>query len=275
MMYGQVREHVYIYDKYLLSRLDWDVEPLLGLTFGWARKVSAESCLGVSFMIGLPGGSGMIKDYDWADKGDDEYLLNNVWTHYSAHPNNIESAFRINLDYISRLAEGEGRRLDYLLGIMWQHLSFEAQGGFYQYPPRSDPQNLTGLVSSYTTDIVLPVVGLMYSRSPGDAFAMSSLLKFGIAGFQLAYDQHHLRDIDFFDYYFLIPYIEARQSFALAFGNRNAVEFALFAVWYPKTYGSSYIKDLAEQATYRLRSTGAASSYFLGGEVSMHFSFGD
>jgi hypothetical protein len=130
-------------------------------------------------------------------------------------------------------------------------------------------------VASYTTDQILPVFGLLYSRALGEDTAISSLLKVGIIGFECAYDQHHLRDLDFIDYYILLPYVEFRQSFALRLGNRVSSELTFLLVWYPKTYGSSFIKDLTDRQLYMLASTGAASSYMIGGEVSFKFSFGD
>jgi len=276
MMHGLVKEYVYIYDEsYLLSLLDWDVAPLHGLTFGYSRKFD-KRIFSASLMVAIPGRSGLMKDYDWAEMEGGEYTGNGVWTHYSEHPNYIERAFRLDLDWIYNWRHGEKWRLNYLIGFTWQHLSFCSYDGFYQYfyPPTVEPIEVKGQVVSYTTDQFLPVFGLMYSRLCSNDFAISSLLKLGLIGFQLAYDQHHMRDLDFIDFYLFQPYIEVRQSFALDFGKSIASELTFFLLWYPKAYGYSYLKDLSDGQLYKLLSTGAASSYFIGGEVSLRFSFG-
>jgi len=273
MMYGRIRELVYV-EEYLLSRLDWDVAPLSGFRVGGAHKFDGWT-LSASFMCALPGRSGHIRDYDWAEEDDEgEFLLTGVHTHYSQHPNYVRNAFRLDLDALLPLAANVRWRLDFVVGLTWQRFIFRGRDGFYQYPPSADPAYLTEpKVVTFTTDQILPIAGLMYSRTLGEYFAIGSVLKLGILGYERTYDEHHLRDLDFIDYFILLPYIELRQSLSLSLGRGVYSEIVLFLICFPETRGWSVMEDLSTGTWYGLRSDGGASSFFIGGEVNIPFSF--
>jgi outer membrane protease len=274
LAYGQVKEYVFSGD-YLLSRLDWDAHSLFG--FGAGVDYKSEACLiSAAFMLDIPGNCGGLRDYDWAETDSDgSYSHNGVQSHYSEHRNTIKNAFRFDFDVLLPWTGGERWRLDYIFGLTWQHYSFLGKDGFYQYPPKSAPIKVTGAVASYTTDQILPVAGLAYSRKISSGFALTSLMKLGLLGFQRAYDEHHLRRLDFIDYFIFQPYIEVRQQFALSLGERFDMETAIFFLCYPRAPGISLLKDLSTGEVFRLASTGGARSEFFGAEINFHFAFAE
>jgi outer membrane protease len=274
LLRGQIKESVYIND-YLLSRLDWEVPAMPGITVGVAYKIDPLWILCSRFMAALPGRSGMIRDYDWAESDDSGgYLLNGVLSHYSESENYVRNAFRLDADFLYLLTGSEHRRLDFVLGLTWQHFSFQGKNGFYQYPPESDPVHLEGLAISYMTDHILPVTGLAYSRDFGKGFSSSSILKAGIFGIERAYDQHHLRQLDFYDYFLLLPQLEFSQTFSLDLSSRVGSAVSFFVLWYPETRGWSYVENLSSGESGWLSSIGSASSVVVGAEMRIQFLFG-
>jgi outer membrane protease len=274
-MSGHVKEYVFAKRDYLLSRLDWDAHGLFGARAGVSYKTAAVMVSG-AFTLIFPGGCGMLKDYDWANPAPDGgYLYDGVLSNYSEHKNSIKNAFRLDLDFIFPWVSGAKRRLDFLVGITWQHHSFRGKNGFTQYPPGSDPKYLDdyGTVITYTTDQVVPVAGLVYSRKFGSRFAALSMLKLGIVGFACNYDQHHLRSLDFIDYYALLPYIEFRQHFSFAVTKQFEIEIAAFLICYPRVPGWNFMKNLKNGETYKLAGSGGARSSFIGAEINFHFTF--
>ncbi|MDR2734199.1 MAG: omptin family outer membrane protease [Spirochaetota bacterium] len=270
--YGQVKEYVFS-GNYLLSRLDWDAHNLFGARFGGAYKF--ESCIiSAAFLLGIPGGCGILKDYDWAETdAAGNYLYNGVPSHYSEHRNILKNSFRFDCDFLLPWVNGRRWRFDWIYGLTWQHYSFAGKDGFYQYPPTSAPITIEGPVATYTTDAILPVMGLAYSRDMNNGFAFTSMVKLGIAGFQRGYDEHHLRKLDFIDYFIFLPYIELRQQFSLSLAERFDIEIAIFLLCYPRAPGLSYLKDLDTGNIFRLASRGGARAESIGAEINFHFMF--
>jgi len=274
LAYGQVKEYVFS-GSYLLSRLDWDAHSIFG--FGVGVDYKSKACLiSAAFTLNIPGNCGGLRDYDWAETDSDgNYSHNGVQSHYSEHQNTLKNAFRFDFDVLLPCTIGERRRLDYIFGLVWQHYAFLGKNGFWQYPPSSAPEPIKGPVATYTTDQIVPVIGLAYSRMFSGGFASASMIKLGLFGFQHAYDEHLLRNLDFIDYFILQPYIEVRQQFSFSLGERFDMETAIFFLCYPRAPGMSFLKDLSTGEVYRLASTGGARSEFLGAEINFHFTFAE
>ena len=265
---GMIKEYVFIGD-YLLSRLDWniDLQPSLGTALHFR---SGDWVFGFSVVIGIPAHVGWMKDYDWSEK-DSSGFYNGVWTHYSEHDLVMDQAFRLELSGYLHLGGFFGGQVWLGASLGWQRYAMQGMDGFVEYPPGSERQYLSGKkVISYTTDQILPMIGVL-SEWCFKSLSASLELRGSVIGFERAYDQHHERSLDFYDYFYFLPSLEIRASFGFAFSEAVRWYLTGIVVVFPETRGESYMTDLSVGKSYQLTSEGGASSWFAGIETGFQF----
>jgi outer membrane protease len=268
---GMIQEYVFAGD-YLLSRLDWDFASLWSIGTGLHFRTGG-MVFGFSFTLGIPSTVGTMKDYDWAER-DGEGLYTGVFSNYSEHDNALDHVIRLEVSGYFPLGRGLGASLWFGASLGWQRYAMQGMDGFYQYPPGSEPVPLTGKVISYTTDQVLPMIGLLAEWASTEING-SLELRGSIIGFERAYDQHHMRALDFIDYFFFLPSFELRASLGLTLSSDASWYLTGFFVIFPRVPGKSYMTEIASGLSYALTSEGGASSWFVGLETGVQFRFTD
>lgn len=267
---GMIKEYVFVGD-YLLSRLDWKlkVQPELRTALHFR---SDQWVFGFSACLGLPLSTGWMKDYDWAEKNSLGLLYNGILSHYSEHDLIPDQAFCLELSAYLQLGKFIGGQAWLGSSLGWQRYSMHGRDGFAEYPPGSTPVPFYGKVISYTTDQLRPLVGVLIEWA-STTLSAAFEVRGSLIGFERAYDQHHLRREDFYDFFYFVPSIEIRTSVSLAVSDKVRCLSSLHLSLFPKTRGKSYLTKLDSGKSYRLSSEGGASSWFAGIETGLQFSF--
>ena len=265
---GMIKEYVFSRD-YLLSRLDWNIDLLSSLGTALHFR-SGDWVFGFSFVVGLPASVGWMKDYDWADRDTDGLTYNGTLSNYSEHDLVMDHALRLELSGYLNLGGLLGGKIWFGASLGWQRYAMQGMDGFAEYPPGTDPFFLTGKVISYTTDQILPMIGLL-SEWSSKTLSASFELRGSIIGYERAYDQHHIRSLDFYDYFIFLPSLEVSASLSFAFSETARWFLSATLSVFPETRGASYMTDLSVGKSYELMSEGGASSWFLGFETGLQF----
>ena len=265
---GMIKEYVFS-GNYLLSRLDWDIDLLSSLGTALHFR-SGHWIFGFSVVLGLPANTGWMKDYDWADRNTDGLTYNGVLSNYSEHDLFMDHALRLELSGYLQLGGFLGGKVWFGASLGWQRYAMQGMDGFYEYPPGTGENFLTGKVISYTTDQILPMIGLL-SEWSSKTLSASLELRGSIIGYERAYDQHHMRSLDFYDYFIFLPSLEVSASLSFAFSATARWFLSATLAVFPETRGASYMTDLSVGKSYELTSEGGASSWFLGFETGLQF----
>jgi outer membrane protease len=235
VLWGGTREQVFrrAGSDDLLSRLDWELKPLvyfgavLGMRSAGRKERGVFQDLGIS--VGVPMDNGILEDRDWRIPG--------VLTDFSRHPAAILNALLLDYRLGFSLPAGYRSSLKFFLFFSWNHFSWLGRDGYsqYTYPlpwtpgfPKDYASFRGKNVIRYTQDWVVPGLGwgmdfsLLKNLDAGVSLLFSPLV------FAMDKDEHLLNDAVYRDYLWGGFFLEASFSLALSFspGTRLRVKTA-------------------------------------------------
>ncbi|MDR1212033.1 MAG: omptin family outer membrane protease [Spirochaetaceae bacterium] len=238
VLWGGTREQVFreAGSDDLLSRLDWELKPLVyfGAVLGMdsaGKKERGGFFQDLGLSVGVPMDNGTLEDRDWEIPG--------VLTQFSRHPAATINALLLDYRLGFSLPAGYRSSFNFFLFFSWNHFSWVGRDGYGQYTDPPAPWT-PGIPKDYNRFRGKDVI--RYAQDwvvPGLGWGMDfSLLKNLDAGVSLLFsplvlavdkDEHFLnKDTVFRDYLWGGFFLEASFSFALALspGTRLRVKTA-------------------------------------------------
>lgn len=194
--------------NYMLSRLDWELEPVWQIGALYQTSFSRNWSLQAGIWSGLPLASGSMKDYDWAwEDSSGELLLDGVRSHYSWHDNRLKAHLTVDAN-ISRLVPlTPAVMIRPGLGFLYRYVSMAGSDGGALYPADpSDPSagynnyTFTGDVITYQHHQFFPYLLLQSDLRISRHWQIGLQTALSPWGFVLAIDHHILRSLEFHDY---------------------------------------------------------------------------
>jgi outer membrane protease len=137
IMYGVVSEIVYATSAYngktyVISQLDWEVQPLFYSNAALAMSTSVGFAASLDVRLGVPGKTGFIGDSDWLNY---DYNGDSTKTNYSQHDCFTERAILLDAQAGWDLRLADWVTIEPFLAFGLMDFKWSARDGYLQYPP--------------------------------------------------------------------------------------------------------------------------------------------
>ena len=250
MYFGQIREHVFDFDgteRYLMSRLDWDIDPMPFCGIKVGLDVFKHLELKADGRIGYTGRCGQMQDYDWM--GSDKTKN----THYSWHENYLENYVAFSAQIGWKINLKEGALLTPSLMIRGENFYFSGWNGYSQYAWDNKVEywhedllkkDMTGNVISYRQNRFFGDVGWNLSVPVTSHFMFSYSFFLGIYHYITGHDFHNLREDEFLDviYGYGLSEVIFHMNLTYKINKNNIFDFKIAMQEVPLLIGDTYQK---------------------------------
>jgi outer membrane protease len=226
ILYGQSEEIVYknSSSNLYLSELLWDLKPLfyIGVAADFGPKDPFRQhgfFASASLKYGLPFRTGIMEDRDWMN-----YSFDYV-THYSRHDAYSRGGF------LSDVSAGYSWRLSDFLALKvfgeftYMRFSWSARDGYVQYPSNDTSgkypewngnipkKHVFGLGITYIQNWFIISPGLSLTAKINRLFSFDGNLNYSPLIYCYDKDEHHLRELIFYDYCYYGHFIRGKAAF--------------------------------------------------------------
>ncbi|MBL0371282.1 omptin family outer membrane protease [Rhizobium sp. KVB221] len=192
-----------------VSQLKWNSKYVSTFTGDLKLELPKDWYLNARATIGLDG-NGHMADFDWMAAGQ-------PWSHRSLHPDTRLNHYLVGGVEVGReLLSHEGTDISLGAGFKYTDVKWAAWGGSYVYSTsgfRDDrgnfPDDEKGI--SYRQAWPVPYLGANLSHTEG-AWTFAGSLQAGVAVDAYGTDDHWMRDLRFYDYYFTKPAVSVSAS---------------------------------------------------------------
>ena len=272
ILYGMIQEYVYT-DNRTLSKLDWDLKPLVYAGFSIVGTYN-NILLSFASWHGCNSNLGLMEDYDWVEPG--------TLTHYSRHSNVLEKAVFTEISTGVRIINTGTFSFSTIAGFNYSLVKMSARNGYIEYPPGSLREDVYGLGIIYEQKYYIPYLGLALTKMYGDNSGIIAAIKFSFFGTCKAVDNHIKTGIDYYDRVESVRFIHVEAGVFYNISDNTRFFISPAYTFIPEQSGNSYwintntgtrsdnIKDSAGIA-YRAYQIKASVSYsFISPHANIH-----
>ncbi len=189
MFFGMLYEYVFIardsdgqYND-TLSRLDWQLNPLVYCGFSLDAELFHNFTLGLGTWLGLPALLGYMEDRDW-DANNGDYIS------FSHHDNFLINAVFVDFNIGYNVINTDSFVLVPLLGFNYKHFRMAGRDGYQEQPPGSVPNTLSGVLITYEQNYYIPYVGVKTFWSPVQLLSLQFFACYSPMVFGFNIDNH-------------------------------------------------------------------------------------
>jgi outer membrane protease len=169
LMCGMLYEYVFIDNENdgkfndMLSRLDWQLNPLVYVGFSLDAELLNLFTLGLGGWLGIPSVLGYLEDRDW---GTPMLGYTGNLEGFSHHTNFLYNAFFADINLGYNLIKTDPLVCIPLLGFNYKHFLMSGRDGYQEVPPGNLPTELSGELITYEQNYYIVYMGIKAFYSP-------------------------------------------------------------------------------------------------------------
>jgi outer membrane protease len=169
LIFGMLYEYVFVDNendgKYndTLSRLDWQLIPLVYTGFSLDAELFKSFTIGLGGWVGIPAVVGYMEDRDW---GTLALGYTGILESYSHHTNYLYNAFFADINLGYNIVKTDSLVCIPLLGFNYKHFFMSGRDGYQEVPPGSPPNPLSGELITYEQNYYIVYIGVKTFFAP-------------------------------------------------------------------------------------------------------------
>jgi outer membrane protease len=272
LMFGMLYEYVFIDNendgKYndMLSKLDWQLNPLVYTGVIIQAEMWKKWILGVGFWIGIPGPLGRMEDRDW---GTQALGYTGNLEVYSHHDNFLKEAVFADINFGYNVSGDDSLVFSPLIGFNYKHIFMSGRNGEREIPTYYSWEGLE--VITYQQNYYIFYVGAQISWTPMSLLTLQLFTCYSPVVFSFNIDEH-VGSATYIDLPIWGQYIHVDAAVFFHILNEINIRLKGSFSYMPVFKGQLYAKPLGSDTYVLYISDRGGGSFILGG-ADMSFIF--